>query len=227
MTHDVLLVEDNKELSELLQAFLLRDGYTVYPVATGEEALEYLGKYTVKVMVLDIMLPGMDGFAVCRTVREQGNLPVLIMSARSGRDDMLIGYELGADDYMEKPIDPEILSAKVRALIARAYRISREQSFLTSGGLTIYTDAHKVYLDEQLVELNAKEYELLLLFVKNPGKTLSKEYIFGQIWGMDSFSEEQTLTVHIKRLRTKIEENPRTPRRIVTVWGVGYRYEEV
>ena len=181
----------------------------------------------MKLLLLDIMLPEMDGFAVCRAVREKGNMPVLIMSARAGRDDKLTGYELGADDYMEKPVDPEILTAKVRALMQRAYGTFAESDILSSGGITIDTVSRKGYLNGKELDLNGKEYELLLLFLKNPGKTLLKDYIFAQIWGMDSLSENQTLTVHIKMLRKKIEENPREPKRIVTVWGVGYRYEEV
>ena len=154
-------------------------------------------------------------------------MPVLIMSARSGREDKLTGYELGADDYMEKPIDAQILTAKVRALLQRAYGVQRESQILSSGTVTVDQASRKVYLKGRELELNVKEYQLLLLFLRNPGKTLRKEYIFGEIWGMDSFSENQTLTVHIKMLRGKIEENPREPERIITVWGVGYRYEEI
>ena len=170
-------------------------------------------------MLLDIMLPGMDGFAVCRAVRERWNLPILIMSARSARGDKLSGYELGADDYMEKPVDPDILTAKVRALLQRAYGVTVENSLLLSGDITLDQNARKAYLGGELLELNVKEYKLLQLFVQNPGKTLRKEYIFNEIWGMDSFSENQTLTVHVKMLRTKIEENPKEPKRIQTVWG--------
>ncbi|GAA0792177.1 DNA-binding response regulator [Clostridium sp. AF19-22AC] len=224
---DILLVEDQEELAELIQIFLEKEGFTVLLAGTGEQAVEYLKEQQVKLLLLDIMLPEMDGFAVCRAVREKGNMPVLIMSARAGRDDKLTGYELGADDYMEKPVDPEILTAKVRALMQRAYGTFAESDILSSGGITIDTVSRKGYLNGKELDLNGKEYELLLLFLKNPGKTLLKDYIFAQIWGMDSLSENQTLTVHIKMLRKKIEENPREPKRIVTVWGVGYRYEEV
>lgn len=224
---DILLVEDQEELAELIQIFLEKEGFTVLLAGTGEQAVEYLKEQQVKLLLLDIMLPEMDGFAVCRAVREKGNMPVLIMSARAGRDDKLTGYELGADDYMEKPVDPEILTAKVRALMQRAYGTFAESDILSSGGITIDTVSRKGYLNDKELDLNGKEYELLLLFLKNPGKTLLKDYIFAQIWGMDSLSENQTLTVHIKMLRKKIEENPREPKRIVTVWGVGYRYEEV
>lgn len=178
-------------------------------------------------MLLDIMLPGMDGFAVCRAVHEKGDIPILIMSARAEKDDKLNGFGLGADDYMEKPVDPDLLTAKVRALLQRTYGTRSETDYLVSGGLTIDRNARKVYRDHQAVELNVKEYELLLLLAENPGRTLHKEYLFDRIWGMDSFSENQTLTVHIRMLRNKIEEDPRAPRRIQTVWGVGYRYEEI
>lgn len=224
---DILLVEDNRELAELLQTFLEKDGFTVYSVPTGEEAQAYLKENRVKIMLLDIMLPGMDGFAVCRAVHEKGDIPILIMSARAEKDDKLNGFGLGADDYMEKPVDPDLLTAKVRALLQRTYGTRSETDYLVSGGLTIDRNARKVYRDHQAVELNVKEYELLLLLAENPGRTLHKEYLFDRIWGMDSFSENQTLTVHIRMLRNKIEEDPRAPRRIQTVWGVGYRYEEI
>lgn len=224
---DILLVEDNEELAALMKAFLEKDGYGVQQVTTGEEAVGFLEGHRVKLMLLDISLPGMDGFAVCRLVRERMNLPILVISARTGREDKLNGYELGADDYIEKPVDIEVLSAKIRALIQRNYGVNKRTNVLVSGGIEIHTDARKAFLDGKDLELNVKEYELLLLLANNPGKTLHKDYIFGEIWGMDSFSENQTLTVHIKMLRKKIEENPKNPQRIQTVWGVGYRYEEV
>lgn len=224
---DILLVEDNIDLAQLIIDFLRKEGMTVYHAPSGEAAVTFLEKDTVKVVLLDIMLPGMDGFAVCRDIRRRGNLPVLILSAKSEKSDKLTGYELGADDYMQKPVDPEILTAKVKALMSRSYGAKTSSDMLISGGITIDIDARKVYLNSELLEMNVKEFELLLLLAQNPGKTLHKDYLFNQIWGMDSFSENQTLTVHIKMLRTKIEENPRQPRRIQTVWGVGYRYEEI
>lgn len=223
---DILLVEDNEELAKLIMDFLRRDGYTVCHAASGKEAVSYMEASPVRLMLLDIMLPGMDGFAVCRAVRKQHNLPIMIMSARSAREDKLNGYELGADDYVEKPVDAEILSAKVNALMQRAYG-GQQAGPLVSGDLAIDLASRLVSLKGKPVELNVKEYELLLLFVQNPGKTLRKEFIFSRVWGSDSFSESQTLTVHVKMLRSKIEENPREPKRIRTVWGIGYRYEEI
>lgn len=224
---DILLVEDQLELAELIKLFLERDGYGVHHVSSGEEALDYLTRHRIKLMLLDIMLPGMDGFAVCRRVREQENTPILMMSARTGKDNQLNGFQLGADDYMEKPVDPDILAAKIRALMQRSYGTEVKRDMLVSGQLTIDLNGRQLYKNKNLIALNVKEYELLHLLVQNSGKTLSKEFLFNTIWGADSFSENQMLTVHIKMLRKKIEENPKQPKRIKTVWGVGYRYEEI
>lgn len=227
MMKDILLVEDDEEQASLLQTFLVKEGYVTEHVRTGEEALDFLEKEQVKLVLLDINLPGIDGFAVCRAIREKRNLPIFVISARTGREDKLNGYELGADDYMEKLVDIEILSAKIKVLMQRNYGMKNKPGVISSGAIQIHRDSRKVFFNGHEVELTVKEYELLLLLAENPGKTLHKDYIFGQIWGLDSESENQTLTVHIKMLRKKIEDNPKEPKRIQTVWGVGYRYEEI
>mgnify|MGYP002074428766 FL=1 len=225
--YDILMVEDEEELAGLLRIYMEKAGYAVAWVASGEEALLWLQREKVKLLLLDITLPGMDGFAVCREVRRAGSTPVLIISARAGKEDQLNGFRLGADDYIEKPVDPDLLVAKISSLFFFFFSIASEKEILYSGNLMIDKSAHRVYKDKMPVELNAKEYELLLLMAENPGKTLDKDFLFNRIWGADSFSESQTLTVHIKMLRNKIEENPRKPQRIKTVWGVGYCYEEL
>ena len=225
--YDILMVEDEEELAELLSIYIERAGYKVQRAASGEEALARLQKETAKLILLDITLPGMDGFAVCREVRKAGSVPILIISARVGKEDQLNGFRLGADDYIEKPVDPDLLLAKINSLFARIYGDMAEKDVLQSGSLTIDRSGHKVYKNKSPLELNVKEYELLLLLAENPGKTLDKDFLFDQIWGADSFSENQTLTVHIKMLRNKIEEDPKKPERIKTVWGVGYCYEEL
>lgn len=225
--YDILLAEDERELAGLLGMFLEKAGYRLYTAASGEEALAFLKKETAKLLLLDIMLPEMDGFALLREVRRTGGMPVIIISARTGKEDKLNGFELGADDYVEKPADPDILLAKIRSLLQRSYGIFAGQDIISSGCLTIDQAARKVYKNGEAVELNVKEYELLLLFIRHPGKTLSKEYLFNSVWGADSFSENQTLTVHIRMLRGKLEDDPKNPKHIKTVWGVGYCYEEL
>ena len=224
---DILLVEDHAELNHLMQVFLEKDGFSVKGVCSGEEALNYLETEKVKLIILDVALPGMDGFAVCAQVRDRSNVPVLFLSARGDKEDKMNGFGQGADDYVEKPVDMDILSARVRALMRRSYDLKQRNTVIRSGAISIDKEAKQVFLSGKEMELTGKEYELLKLFAENPGRALKKEYLFNKIWGSDSFSENQTLTVHIKMLRDKIEEDPRKPRRIVTVWGTGYKYEEI
>lgn len=224
---DILLVEDNMEIAGLTRLFLEKAGYEIEHIANGDEAIAYLSANKVKMLLLDLMLPGADGFAICRSARKQGNVPVLIISARSEKEDKMTAYRLGADDYIEKPFDMDLLLVKIQALMNRIYPIQRENERILSGDMEIDCSAHKVWIQHKEISLNVKEYELLYLFVQNPGKVLDKDYIFNEIWGAYSESENQTLTVHIRMLRDKIEKDKKNPKRIQTVWGVGYRYEEV
>ncbi|TCT16232.1 DNA-binding response OmpR family regulator [Natranaerovirga pectinivora] len=223
---DLLLVEDNVELGELICSFLQKDGFSIVNVDSGEKALEFLEKDIAKIVLLDIMLPGIDGFTVCSNIRKEHNIPIIIISAKVDKENKINGFTLGADDYIEKPVDVDILSAKILALMKRNYELKAKRTIINSGGISINKEANEVYLKGKRLTMTSKEFELLLLLVENPGKTLRKDYIFNKIWGADSFSEDQTLTVHIKMLRDKIEDNPKKPTRIVTVWGVGYKYEE-
>ena len=218
---DILIVEDNKEISELLGDFLKKEGFAVSVASTGEEALTKFGKYGAKIVLLDIMLPGMDGYAVCSEIRANSNVPIFILSAKTDKNDKLNGLILGADDYIEKPYDIDLLIAKIKGLFARRYSSDE----LTLGNITINKVDYKVYKDGEEVEMTIKEYELMLLLAENEGKVLTKEFLFNRIWGFDSDSEQQTLTVHITRLRQKIEDDPKDPKRILTVWGKGYKFE--
>lgn len=224
---DVFIVEDNYEIANLVETFLQKEGLLTAVCGSGEEALRFLSTEKAKVVLLDIMLPGIDGFGVLNEIREKNNTPVIIMSALTDKEDKMNGYVLGADDYIEKPVDIDILIAKIRALLKRNYEWEKAGNILHSGSLSIDRDAKCCYKNGIPLSLTVKEYELLLLFMENPGKTLHKDFIFSSIWGMDSFSENQTLTVHIKMLRDKIEEDPKNPKRIITLWGVGYRYEAI
>lgn len=224
---DILLVEDHKELNELVRTFLERDGYVVKSVFSGEEATLFMSENKAKLVLLDVMLPGCDGFAICSAIRKESNIPIIFLSAKVDKEDKMNGFLLGADDYVEKPVDIDILSAKVKALMRRNYDLKKKNTVIHSGAISIDKEAKQVFFHNQEIMLTVKEYELLLLLAENPGKTLNKEYLFNEIWGVDSFSENQTLTVHIKMLRDKIEEDPKKPQRIQTVWGVGYKYEEI
>lgn len=217
---DILIVEDSPELREMLCDFLRAENYTVSAVDSGERALELFDRYGAKLVVLDVMLPGMDGFAVCSRIRQQDNTPILVVSARTGKEDKLNGLGLGADDYIEKPYDIDILLAKIRGIFKRRYGMDE----LIDGNIRLNRQERRAYKDGKLLDMTAKEFSLLMLLMENKGRPLTKEYLFGQVWGSDSFSELQTLTVHIKWLRQKIEKDPQKPERIQTVWGVGYRY---
>ncbi len=218
---DIIVVEDNMEMAGLLCDFLSADGYNVEHCASGEKALEIFHKSGAKLVILDIMLPGLDGFGVCRKIREKSNTPIIIVSARIKKDDKLNGLILGADDYIEKPYDIDILLAKIKGIFQRRYN----SEIITDGFLKLDKSKRVVYKGDKVIDVNQKEFDLLCLLMENIGKTLNKDLIFNKIWGIDSFSEQQTLTVHIKWLRQKIEDDPKKPSHILTVWGIGYRYE--
>lgn len=220
---DILIVEDNRELAGLLCDFLRAENYTVSVAESGEKALSLYERYGARLVVLDIMLPGIDGFGVCKKVREESNVPILVVSAKTAKEDKLNGFDLGADDYIEKPYDIDIMLAKISGIFKRRYAVD----VLTCGDIRINKVSRTAYKKDVPLDLTAKEFDLLLLLAENRGRALSKEYIFNQIWGSDSFSEQQTLTVHIKWLRQKIEDDPKAPKRILTVWGLGYKYESV
>lgn len=224
---DILLIEDSEELGKLLCDFLVKDGFSVFRALSGEEGLSYLSRDSCKAVLLDIMLPGIDGFGVCSTIREKGNIPVIILSAKSGKEDKIKGLEYGADDYIEKPFDVDVLTAKIRAILRRNYDMTKKGNLLSDGNLSLDEEANLVYLDHQPLAMTSKEFHLLTVFLQNKGKVLRKEWLFDTVWGMDSFSEPSTLTVHINKLREKIEVNPKDPRRITTVWGTGYKYEAI
>ncbi|MCR5168344.1 MAG: response regulator transcription factor [Oscillospiraceae bacterium] len=217
---DILIVEDDKELSVLLTDFLRSEGYTVSAVESGERAVQLFERYGARLVVLDINLPDMNGFAVCSKLRENADTPILIVSARTDKEDKLNGLDLGADDYIEKPYDIDILLAKIKGIFKRRY----QRSMLSASGVTLNLADRTAEIDGRPVELAAKEFDLLALLIENQGKALKKEYLFSCIWGSDSDSELQTLHVHINRLRQKLGDDPKNARRLLTVWGVGYKF---
>lgn len=217
---DILIIEDNRELADMLCDFLRAEDYTVSAAQNAEKGLALYERYGAKLVVLDIMLPGKDGFYVLEKIRAKSNTPVLIVSAKTEKDDKLVGLNLGADDYMEKPYDIDIMLAKIRGIFRRRYSLDEQ----IDGDLRINMINKTIVKSDAEIEMTGKEFELLTLLIENKGRTLSKEYLFNTIWGSDSESEQQTLTVHIKRLREKIEKDPKKPQKILTVWGVGYKY---
>ncbi len=217
---DILLVEDNEEICSLLADFLRKENYTVSIAKTAEKALSLYEKYGARLVLLDINLPDIDGFSICERLRRNDNVPIIIITARSDRDDKLNGILLGADDYIEKPFDIEILIAKIKGIFKR--RLARD--IISDGNITLNISEGTVTKNDVQIDLSAKESELLQIFMQNKGQTLSKDYLFNRVWGIDSESEMQTLTVHIKYLREKIEDNPQKPEKIITVWGKGYRW---
>lgn len=218
---DIIVVEDNVELGELLSDFLRAEGYDVYLAESGEEGLEIYNSEGAKLVILDVMLPGMDGFGVCCRIREQDNTPILMLSARGGKEDKLNGLLQGADDYMEKPYDIDLLLAKVQGIFKRRYSLDE----IIEGNLRLKKKERRIYLEDREIPVTAREFDLLLYLMENKGKVIPKEELFSKIWGFDSESEPQTLTVHIRWLREKLEKNPQKPERILTVWGIGYRFE--
>lgn len=218
---DILIVEDNREIATLLQDFLRKENYIVSVAENGKKALELYERYGAKLIILDIMLPGLDGFAVCSKIRENSNSHILIVSAKNQKEDKLKGLNLGADDYIEKPYDMDILLAKINGIFKRKYGIEE----ITEGKLTLNCVTHTLKKNGQQLDVTEKEFELLKFLIENKNVTMKKEYLFNTIWGSDSDSELQTLAVHIRRLREKIEEDSKKPEHIITEWGVGYRFE--
>lgn len=220
-----MIVEDEKELAQLTKDYLTKDGLKVSILTDGKEALDYLMLNSVDLLILDIMLPGIDGFTICEEVRKKSNIPIMIISAKCREEDKILGLELGADDYIQKPYAVKELVARVRAQLRRSYELDKTKDKIVDGRLVIDTLARTVSINNKHINLSVKEYELLKLLVKNKGRAMSKSTLFDLVWGTDSFSEFSTLTVHINKLREKIEKLPREPKCIVTIWGVGYRYE--
>ncbi len=217
---DILIVEDDKELAGLMTDFLRTEGYIVSAVESGERAVELFDRYGARLVVLDINLPDVNGFAVCSKLRENTDTPILIVSARTDKEDKLNGLDLGADDYIEKPYDIDILLAKIKGIFKRRY----QRQILSASGVTLNLADRSAEIDGKPAELTAKEFDLLTLLIENQGKALKKEYLFSTVWGSDSDSELQTLHVHINRLRQKLGEDPKNAKRLLTVWGVGYKF---
>ena len=219
----ILIIEDETSIAELERDYLAADGFGADIAENGEEGLNAALRDDYALVVLDVMLPGMDGFEVCRLLRERKDTPVLMVTARRDDADKIRGLGLGADDYMVKPFSPSEMAARVKAHIARYERLTnrRMEKQFTVRGLTIDPAARRVFVRGEEVVLKNKEFELLLFFAENPNIVFSKETLFDRIWGMESFGDMATVTVHVNRVRDKIEKYETF---IETVWGAGYRF---
>lgn len=223
----ILIIEDDVAIAEIERDYLELDGFAVEIAADGNVGLERGLSGEHSLILLDLMLPGMDGFAICRALREQIDVPILMVTARQEDIDKIRGLGLGADDYIEKPFSPSVLVARVKAHLARYRRLTgseRTSGEIQIGGIRLNEETHRVYVDGREVELTNKEYELLLFFMLNVDVVFSREQLYERIWGWDAMDDSATVAVHINRLRKKIEQDPANPRYIVSVWGAGYRF---
>ena len=223
----ILIIEDDVAIAEIERDYLELDGFAVEIAVDGNVGLERGLSGEHSLILLDLMLPGMDGFAICRALREQIDVPILMVTARQEDIDKIRGLGLGADDYIEKPFSPSVLVARVKAHLARYRRLTgseRTSGEIQIGGIRLNEETHRVYVDGREVELANKEYELLLFFMLNVDVVFSREQLYERIWGWDAMGDSATVAVHINRLRKKIEQDPANPRYIVSVWGAGYRF---
>ena len=222
----ILLVEDEKAIRDAVAAYLERAGYWVTPAADGQEAVDAFSQHQFDLVILDLMLPKLPGEKVCRIIRDSSDIPIIMLTAKGEVEDRIVGLELGADDYLVKPFSPRELVARVRALLRRAHIDSEPQrEVLDFGGLTIDLNGHKVLVNDEEVDLTASEFKLLTTLSRYPGRVYSRMELVEKVLGYDFEGSERTIDSHVKNLRAKIGDDPRSPRWIYTVHGVGYRFE--
>ncbi|WP_446899115.1 response regulator transcription factor [Clostridium sp. LBM24168] len=222
MNRTILMVDDEDRMRVLMDAYLKKEGFKVILAQNGQEALEKFKKSKVDLVVLDIMMPLMDGWTVCRKLRETSNVPIIMLTARSEDEDQLLGFQLGTDSYVTKPVSPNILVAKIKALLKRAYStVDQEKNDDSFDGLSINEEAHEVKIDGKDIYLSPKEFELLCYIIKNRDIVLTREKILDSVWGMDYYGDLRTVDTHVKRLREKLGDRAYL---INTVRGVGYKF---
>jgi two-component system response regulator RegX3 len=223
----VLVVEDEESFSEALSYMLRKEGFEVSVAETGTEALTTFDRTGADIVLLDLMLPEMSGTEVCRQLRQRSAVPIIMVTARDSEIDKVVGLEIGADDYVTKPYSPRELVARIRAVLRRQTGDGGEanQATLTAGRVRMDVDRHVVTVAGSAVQLPLKEFELLELLLRNAGRVLTRGQLIDRVWGADYVGDTKTLDVHVKRLRSKIEPEPSTPRHIVTVRGLGYKFE--
>lgn len=226
MEHEkILIVDDEDRIREMLREYLSPEGYAIDEASDGEEALELFMKNEYTLVILDIMMPKLDGWTVCREIRKTSQVPIIMLSARGEEYDKLFGFELGVDDYLVKPFSPKELLARMKAIIRRSQGIEEKQNnknTLRYEGLNIDFDSRNVYIDDIPISLTPKEYELLSFFSRNPNKVFSRDQLLNEVWGYDFYGDHRTVDTHIKMLRESLRDYRKF---IVTVWGTGYKFE--
>lgn len=228
----ILVCDDDKEIVEAIEIYLTQEGYEVFKAYDGEEALRVLQKKEVDLLVIDVMMPRLDGIRATLKIREANNMPIIILSAKSEDADKILGLNVGADDYVTKPFNPLELVARVKSQLRRYTQLggtanAEQNAVYTVGGLSIDDDLKEVTVDGDPVKLTPIEYNILLLLVKNQGKVFSIDQIYESIWNEDAIGVDNTVAVHIRHIREKIEINPKEPRYLKVVWGIGYKIEKL
>lgn len=225
----ILIIEDDLDIAEVEKDYLELSGYSVDIVHNGMDGIRAVKEADYSLILLDLMLPGLDGFSVCKKLREMTDVPVLMVTARKEDVDKIRGLGLGADDYIEKPFSPSVLVARVKANLAQYDRLKKsgaeKQVVLTIGDFTVNTSTRRVYVRNEEKPLKNMEYELLLFLMTNADMVFDRETLYERIWGLDSMGDNATVAVHINRLREKLEDDPSNPKYIETVWGAGYRFK--
>jgi len=221
----ILAVEDDERIRSAVKLALEDEGWAVDEAESGEEAIEIFQHSNPNVVLIDIMLPGIDGFELCRSLRRTSDVPIVMVTARNDTHDVVAGLEAGADDYLTKPFAPKELSARIRALLRRARPSAHGHARLSFGDLELIPDEGKVLRDGDEVHLTKTEFRLLCELAESPGKVLSREALLDKVWGYDYFGDGRLVDVHVRRLRTKVEADPANPRHVVTVRGLGYRLQ--
>jgi DNA-binding response OmpR family regulator len=221
----ILTVEDDERIRTAVKMALEDEGWTVEEAETGEQALEVFGRSPSDVVLIDIMLPGVDGFEVCRSIRRTSDVPIVMVTARADTHDVVAGLEAGADDYLTKPFAPKELSARIRALMRRARKPDATTTTMRFGDLEIVPDAGVVKRNGQELHLTKTEFRLLCELASSPGRVFSREVLLERVWGYGYFGDGRLVDVHVRRLRTKIESDPANPRHVATVRGLGYKLQ--
>jgi two-component system, OmpR family, response regulator RegX3 len=221
----VLVVEDEESYSDALAYMLGKEGFDVSVASTGPEAIAQFERTGADIVLLDLMLPGIPGTEVCRRIRATSNVPVIMVSAKDAEVDKVVGLELGADDYVTKPYSPRELVARIRAVLRRGHEAEPEPAALEAGPVRMDVERHVVTVDSSQVALPLKEFDLLELLLRNAGRVLTRGQLIDRVWGADYVGDTKTLDVHVKRLRAKLEPDPANPRYLVTVRGLGYKFE--